>query len=502
MTLRDLQALSKKKSDDEPSSSSVKFTSDGGRILGNGWVEYYNEEYQKPFYVNEATDETVWELPAELMSLLLTNDNANEDRQILAVHFGDELQEFTDGSSSDEEEPQMALAGGTFNDEESKRTATVGEKGLSESSQAMLSKLNSTRAAQQGDLQGSQAANNASGMLMLESIQNKDDPTAEKADDEEIIARFANERVKAQEDAEKIRNEFTDLELFHLREEFNNVDADRSGYIDDDELKVLLTLMNDSKVPTESEVRRIMESADTSGDGQLDFIEFLELVKGLRAEKKANKSFFKSIGKMIDTVKTDVFGDTLKEISEYKTRAYRWIHAEKIAKAERREAEKQRLKAQREAELAKQEHDRQLLADEDQKREEQAARHDEPTGLDTTVLFEGNGVDFPEDDDNVSVHIKMMIPNGKGPNGGHEVLENSRKRRRPFKFKLDGGAVIPGLAIVIPKLSLGTKVRVVVPPELAYGERGLTPKVPPNTTLLLEVELLSFEVGGEEDTDD
>ena len=102
MTLRDLQALSKKKSDDEPSSSSVKFTSDGGRILGNGWVEYYNEEYQKPFYVNEATDETVWELPAELMSLLLTNDNANEDRQILAVHFGDELQEFTDGSSSDE----------------------------------------------------------------------------------------------------------------------------------------------------------------------------------------------------------------------------------------------------------------------------------------------------------------------------------------------------------------------------------------------------------------
>ena len=95
-----------------------------------------------------------------------------------------------------------------------------------------------------------------------------------------------------------------------------------------------------------------------------------------------------------------------------------------------------------------------------------------------------------------------MIPNGKGPNGGHEVLENSRKRRRPFKFKLDGGAVIPGLAIVIPKLSLGTKVRVVVPPELAYGERGLTPKVPPNTTLLLEVELLSFEVGGEEDTDD
>lgn len=105
---------------------------------------------------------------------------------------------------------------------------------------------------------------------------------------------------------------------------FNNVDADRSGFVDADELKVLLTLMNDSKVPTESEVRRIMESADSSGDGELDFLEFLALVKGMRAEKKANGSIFKSMGKMMDTIKQDVFGDALKEIGEYRTRAYRW----------------------------------------------------------------------------------------------------------------------------------------------------------------------------------
>lgn len=174
------------------------------------------------------------------------------------------------------------------------------------------------------------------------------------------------------------------------------------------------------------------------------------------------------------------------------------MYSEKVAKAERREAERQRLNAEREAEIAKEENDRRVLAEEDRKRQEQADTHFEPTGLDMTVLYEGNGVDFPEEDDNVSVHVKMMIPNGSGPNGGHEVLENSRKRRRPFKFKCSGGAVIPGLAIIIPKLSLGTKVRVVLPPELAYGERGLSPKVPPNTTLLLEIELLSFETGDEE----
>ena len=50
-----------------------------------------------------------------------------------------------------------------------------------------------------------------------------------------------------------------------------------------------------------------------------------------------------------------------------------------------------------------------------------------------------------------------------------------------------------GLALSIPKMSLGTKIRVTCPPELAYGEKGLPPKVPGNATVLLEIELLSFE---------
>ena len=78
-----------------------------------------------------------------------------------------------------------------------------------------------------------------------------------------------------------------------------------------------------------------------------------------------------------------------------------------MAKAERREAERQRLKAVREAELAKEENDRRVLAEEEAKVQALADKHDEPTGLDTTVLYEGNGVDFPEEDDNVSVHVKM-----------------------------------------------------------------------------------------------
>ena len=114
----------------------------------------------------------------------------------------------------------------------------------------------------------------------------------------------------------KVRDFFSEPELFRLREEFNDVDADRSGYIDDEELKVLLTILNDSKVPSESEVRRVMLEADSSGDGQLDFLEFLALVKALKEEKKAGSSMIKSLNKFMDTVKTDVLGGILKDAQE------------------------------------------------------------------------------------------------------------------------------------------------------------------------------------------
>ena len=48
---------------------------------------------------------------------------------------------------------------------------------------------------------------------------------------------------------------FSTKELFRLREEFNTIDADRSGFVDGEELKVLLTILNDSRVPSEEQVR-------------------------------------------------------------------------------------------------------------------------------------------------------------------------------------------------------------------------------------------------------
>jgi len=102
------------------------------------------------------------------------------------------------------------------------------------------------------------------------------------------------------------------------------------------------------------------------------------------------------------------------------------------------------------------------------------------------VLFHGNEVDFPDDKSVVAVHLRVFVEG--------QLIENSRSRGRPFKFRVDGGAVIPGLSRLIRKMSLGTRCHAILPPEMAYGEQGLPPKIPRHATVELDVELVGVEL--------
>jgi len=372
------------------------YTDDGGIRIGKGWIQYFHEESDNNFYTHEEFG-TQWDYPSDLLikdentdssiqiierpdtgggivSTLfddVDNDDDNNNSDLEEIELRDEFDnnnnenkqmisrpeedDETDESDDDDILERGRRLGGGFRSllrsptppdhsidgdgSSSNNNNGEGTVQLGEASANMLAKLQTTRAATNGDVMSNQAAFKSDGMLMLESIQKKGDPTTEESDPE-AIARLEGERVRFQEEMEKVRDSFTDQELFKLREEFNDVDADRSGYIDDDELKILLTILNDSKVPSEDEVRRIMLEADASGDGQLDFLEFLALVKSLKDEKKANQSIIKSIKKFADTVKTDLLGGIIKDVDEYRDRAYRYFNADKIAKKEKREAEK------------------------------------------------------------------------------------------------------------------------------------------------------------------
>ena len=73
-------------------------------------------------------------------------------------------------------------------------------------------------------------------------------------------------------------------------------------------------------------------------------------------------------------------------------------------------------------------------------------------------------------------------------------FDSSHDRRQPFTFTLGEGRVIKGWEVGIPGMQVGGLRRLVIPPELAYGPRDIgNGLIPPNSTLVFEVELLGVE---------
>jgi len=99
------------------------------------------------------------------------------------------------------------------------------------------------------------------------------------------------------------------------------------------------------------------------------------------------------------------------------------------------------------------------------------------------VITNGDGP-VPKATDRVSVNYRGTLINGT-------EFDSSFKRGRPATFPVSG--VIPGWTQALEKMTVGSKWKLFIPSELAYGERGSQPTIPPNSTLIFDVELLSIE---------
>ena len=101
------------------------------------------------------------------------------------------------------------------------------------------------------------------------------------------------------------------------------------------------------------------------------------------------------------------------------------------------------------------------------------------------TLEEGSG-DTANVTKSVTIHYVGKLLDGT-------VFDSSRERGEPFNFRPHEKGVIKGLSRGITGKKAGAKLRLTIPPDLAYGERGKPPKIPPNATLVFEVEILSVK---------
>ena len=99
-------------------------------------------------------------------------------------------------------------------------------------------------------------------------------------------------------------------------------------------------------------------------------------------------------------------------------------------------------------------------------------------------LTAGNGAS-PKQGDTVTVHYTGWLTDGT-------KFDSSVDRDDPFAFVLGAGQVIRGWDDVVATLRVGDKAQLTIPPELAYGKNGYPGAIPPNATLIFEVELLSI----------
>ncbi|WP_017460892.1 FKBP-type peptidyl-prolyl cis-trans isomerase [Dyella ginsengisoli] len=132
------------------------------------------------------------------------------------------------------------------------------------------------------------------------------------------------------------------------------------------------------------------------------------------------------------------------------------------------------------------------IADANERKSEQFMAHNRaqpgvvqlPSGVQYAVISKGDGGASPTVDSKVTVNYRGMLIDGT-------EFDSTWAHGQPASFTVK--SVIPGWRDVIPRMHVGDRWKVVIPPRLAYGERGALPRIGPNEALVFDIQLLSVD---------
>ena len=107
------------------------------------------------------------------------------------------------------------------------------------------------------------------------------------------------------------------------------------------------------------------------------------------------------------------------------------------------------------------------------------------SGLRMLEHKKGSG-EKPKSGQTISAHYEGYLEDGT-------VFDSSIQRNQPFEFPVGQGRVIKGWDEAFLDMNVGSKRTLIIPPELGYGEKGAGVKIPPNSVLIFDVELLEIK---------
>ncbi|KAI6073996.1 Peptidylprolyl isomerase [Aix galericulata] len=107
-------------------------------------------------------------------------------------------------------------------------------------------------------------------------------------------------------------------------------------------------------------------------------------------------------------------------------------------------------------------------------------------GVHVETIAPGDGRTFPKRGQTCVVHYTGMLEDGK-------KFDSSRDRNKPFKFVMGKQEVIRGWEEGVAQMSVGQRAKMTISPDYAYGSTGHPGIIPPNATLIFDVELMKLE---------